>query len=78
MRRCGLSQEDWDWVREYRMIIKLRRRLMMGEEEISDKELLNLTQGTFLRASCELQLALEDLRDVIRETWVVKKLARKG
>ena len=50
-----------------RLIQRLRESLCLSTEECSDKSILDVTEGTFVRAVIELQLAFEDFRSVTFE-----------
>ena len=50
-----------------RLAIELKRRL--GVWEISNDEILRVTDGTFLRAHAELYLALCELWRAITKPW---------
>ena len=47
------------------LISQLRQALCFTEEQASDEEILHMTEGTLLRARCELGIAVSEMRAAI-------------
>lgn len=47
--------------RRCELIAHLRNRFLLSETNISDEDLLTLTEGTFIFAQIELKMSLSDL-----------------
>jgi len=43
------------------LVSRLRQELYLIEEQASDEEILRMTEGTFLRARCEVGIAIDEL-----------------
>lgn len=49
-----------------RVLTKLRERLGVEQEEVSDEELIEMTTGTTSRAFVDLDLALSDFKTAVK------------
>ena len=58
------------------LICQLRHKLQVTEDQVSDVELLDVTNGTLLRKRIELVIGIDNLehaiQEAIQESWFLK------